>query len=59
MNLLTQIDVLNMSMLERTERLYYFQDLACNTDYIVNPLLSDFIQRNINILESKILYNEY
>lgn len=59
MYLLTQIDVLNMNRLERQKQLDYFQDLACNIDYIVEPILSDLINSNINILESKILYSEY
>lgn len=59
MILLTQIDVLKMNRLERQKQLDYFQDLACNIDYIIEPILSDLINSNINMLESKILYNEY
>lgn len=56
---LTQRDVLAMTKQERKEQLNYFQDLACNIDYTVNQLESDTIQRNINLLESKILHNEF
>lgn len=59
MKQLTQQDVLNMTKLERSKQLDYFQDLACNIDYILNPIESDLVQRNINLLESKILYNEF
>ena len=59
MTLLTQIDVLKMNRSERQEQLDYFQDLACNIDYLIEPILSDLINSNIDMLESKILYNEY
>ena len=39
--------------------LYQNQDLACNIDYIKNPVESDIIQSNINLLESVLIYKEY
>jgi len=59
MNLLTQSDVNAMAKEERINALDYWQDEACNIDYLVNPLESDIINRNVSILESKILHNEY
>lgn len=59
MEKLTQNQVLEMSKEERVKNLNYFQDLACNTDYVKEPLLSDIINYNINKLESKIEFNEY
>ena len=59
MNALTQKQVLKMRKQERINTLNYLQDLACNVDYTVQPLLSDVVQKNISMLESKILYNEY
>ena len=59
MNKLKQSDVIRLSQLECKELLDTMQDKACNIDYIKNPIESDIIQSNINLLESKILYNEY
>lgn len=59
MKALTQKEVLNMTTEQRKETLDLYQDKACNTDYILNPIESDIIQRNINLLESKILHNEF
>ena len=59
MKALTQKQVLKMRKQERINTLNYLQDLACNIDYIVQPLLSDIVHKNISMLESKILYNEY
>lgn len=59
MKLLTQNDINKMSKDKRKELLNELQDKACNIDYILQPIESDFIQKNINILESKIIYNEY
>ena len=59
MEALTQKQILGMDKEQRKEKLDYFENLACNTDYVVYPLLSDLIQRNISLLESKMLYNEY
>lgn len=59
MKLLTQNDINKMSKDKRKELLNELQDKACNIDYILQPIESDFIQRNINKLESKIIYNEF
>lgn len=59
MNALTQKQVLKMRKQKRIDTLNYLQALACNIDYISQPLLSDVIQKNISMLESKLLYNEY
>jgi hypothetical protein len=59
MKLLTQSDINKMSKDERKELLNELQDKACNIDYILQPIESDFIQKNINILEAKIIYNEF
>ena len=56
---LTQTEVLSLTPNQRIKLLEYYQDKACNTDYIKNPIESDVVQYNINFLESKILYNEY
>ena len=39
--------------------LYTQQDWACNIDYIKNPIESDIIQSNINLLESVLIHKEY
>jgi hypothetical protein len=59
MKLLTQSDINKMSKDKRKELLNEFQDKACNIDYILQPIESDFIQKNINILEAKIIYKEF
>jgi hypothetical protein len=59
MKLLTQNDINKMSKDKRKELLNELQDKACNIDYILQPIESDFIQKNINKLESKIIYNEF
>lgn len=48
-----------MSKDKRKELLNELQDKACNIDYILQPIESDFIQKNINKLESKIIYKEF
>ncbi len=59
MKLLSNKDINKMSKDERKELLNELQDKACNIDYILQPIESDFIQKNINKLESKIIYNEF
>jgi hypothetical protein len=59
MNTLTQKDVLSMTKQERKERLDYYQDLCCNTDYITNEVLYSVYAKNVEILTQKIEYNEY
>jgi hypothetical protein len=39
--------------------LYQNQDLACNIDYIKNPIESDIVQSNINLIESVLIHKEY
>lgn len=38
--------------------LYRYQDLACNIDYIKEPIKSDIIQHNINVLEQVLIFKE-
>ena len=38
--------------------LYQQQDLACNLDYILYPIESDIVQRNISLLEQVLIYKE-
>ena len=59
MKLLTQWDINKMSKDKRKELLNELQDKACNIDYILQPIESDFIQKNINKLEAKIIYKEF
>ena len=59
MSQLTQKEVLNMTTEQRQETLDLYQDKACNIDYVLQPIESDIVQRNINLLESKLLYNEF
>lgn len=59
MEQLTQKQVLAMSQKERTEQLDYWQDKACNLHYVLEPLASEIAQRNISLLEAKILFNEF
>lgn len=39
--------------------LYQQQDWACNIDYIKNPIESNIIQSNIDLIESVLIYKEY
>jgi hypothetical protein len=48
-----------MTKQERKERLDYYQDLCCNTDYITNEVLYSVYAKNVEILTQKIEYNEY
>ena len=59
MTQLTQKEVLNMTTEQRKETLDLYQNKACNIDYVLQPIESDIVQRNINLLESKLLYNEF
>ena len=59
MTKLTQKDVLSMTKQERKETLDYYEDLCCNTDYITNDIEYQIYARNVELLISKIEYNEY
>jgi hypothetical protein len=59
MTTLTQKDVLSMTTQERKETLDHYEDLCCNTDYITNDIEYSIYARNVEILISKIKYNEY
>jgi hypothetical protein len=39
--------------------LYQQQDWACNIDYVIYPIQSDIIHRNISLIESILIYKEY
>lgn len=57
MKTLTQKDVLSMTKQERKETLDYYEDLCCNTD--TNDIVYQNYARNVELLISKIQYNEY
>ena len=59
MKKLTQKDVLKMNKQERKEYLEYYENLCSNTDYIKNNIEYSFYAENVDILISKIEYNEY
>ncbi len=56
---LTQKDVLRMSQAERLLKMEELQDKICNLDYKESPLLSDILNYNLSLVESKAVYNEY
>jgi hypothetical protein len=56
---LTQKDILSMTTQERNDKLDHYEDLCCNTDYITNDIEYSIYARNVEILISKIKYNEY
>lgn len=39
--------------------LYNLQDLACNIDYVKQPLESDIVHSNITLIESKLIHKEF
>ncbi len=56
---LSQSEVNKMTKTQRINELDRLEDLACNTDYIKNPIQYEQIARNINVLQSKILHKEF
>ena len=58
-NKLTLKEVKQLRKESLIAELYKFQDWACNIDYIKNPIESDIIQSNINLIESVLIYKEY
>ena len=58
-NKLTLKEVKQLRRESLIAELYKFQDWACNIDYIKNPIESDIIQSNINLIESVLIYKEY
>ena len=58
-NKLTLKEVKQLRKESLVTELYKFQDLACNIDYIKNPIESDIIQSNINLIESVLIYKEH
>ena len=58
-NKLTLKEVKQLREESLVAELYKFQDWACNIDYIKNPIESDIIQSNINLIESVLIYKEY
>ena len=58
-NRLTLKEVKQLRKESLIAELYKFQDWVCNIDYIKNPIESDIIQSNINLIESVLIYNEY
>ena len=59
MKTLTQKAVLSMTRQERKDKLDYYEDLCCNTDYIENEIQYSIYARNVEMLISKIEYKEY
>lgn len=59
MKKLTQKEILSMTNGQRKDNLNLMQDKACNIDYLLQPDLSDIVQHNIHLLESKIEFSEY
>lgn len=39
--------------------LYNLQDLACNIDYVKQPLESDIVHSNITLIESELIHKEF
>lgn len=37
----------------------YYQDLACNIDYILQPIESGIVHKNINLIESVLIHKEF
>ena len=58
-NKLTLKEVKQLKKESLITELYKFQDWACNIDYIKNPIESDIIQSNINLIESVLIYKEH
>jgi hypothetical protein len=56
---LTQQQVLAMTKKERLEAFDYWTNLMLDTDYITNEIEYSFYAYNVNLLESKIEFNEY
>ena len=48
-----------MTKQERKDALDYYENLCCNTDYITNDIEYQIYARNVELLISKIEYNEY
>jgi hypothetical protein len=59
MKRLTQKDVLSMTKQERKENLDHYEDLCCNTDYITSEIEYSIYAKNVELLVSKIEFNEY
>lgn len=56
---LTVKDIKGLRRESQIALLYQQQDWACNIDYTKNPIESDIIQSNINLLESILIHKEY
>lgn len=56
---LTLKDVKQLRKESLVAELYKFQNWSCNIDYIKNPIESDIVQNNINLIESVLIYKEY
>lgn len=59
MEKLTQKKVLLMTKKERLEAFDYWTNLMLDTDYIEKEIEYSFYAYNVNLLESKIEFNEY
>ena len=56
---LTRKEVLNLSSISLKIELDFLYDEACNIDYILSPISSDIIHRNISLIESILIHKEY
>lgn len=59
MKKLTKKELLNLSSISLRIELDYLEDLACNIDYLTNPIESDIVHSNIALIESLLIYKEY
>lgn len=56
---LTRKEVLNLSSISLKIELDFLYDESCNIDYILNPIASDVIHKNILLIESILIHKEY
>ena len=56
---LNQKNVLKMTQEQRLLKMEQLQDKICNLDYIESPELSDILNYNLSLIESKAVFNEY
>ena len=57
--LLTIKEIKNLSSIVLKRELDYLYNDACNIDYVLNPLESEIIHKNITLIESIIMFKEY
>lgn len=57
--LLTIKEIKNISLVVLKKELNDLYDDSCNIDYVLNPLESEIIHKNITLIESIIIFKEY